>query len=150
MTFIVHEPGPNGDSETALSQKLGRKLSRVHKTPNWPNWAHRSAHARACLALSWSWPLAVSQAQGVVSWALPAPCRGRRRRVAARCAARQAAVSWAVSRYSLASCPLPITIHPSVLRQTFQPSLAASITIQILYRDTTLIPGQATLSLSVL
>ena len=34
----VYEPSPNGDSKTALSQKLGRKLNRVHKTPNWPSW----------------------------------------------------------------------------------------------------------------
>ena len=69
------------------------------------------------------------------------PYRGRRRCVAARYAARQAAVSLAVSRYSPASCPLPTTIHLSVLRHTFQPSLATSVTIQILYCDTALIPA---------
>ena len=50
----VHEPGPNGDSEKYRVEKLGRKPSQVHQHQNWPNWAHRRAKARACLAVSWA------------------------------------------------------------------------------------------------
>ena len=91
----VHELGPNGDSETALSRKLGRKLSRVHITPNWPNWAHRLAQARACLA---------------VSWALR-PCRGRGPRLCRRhkepYRGRSNAVSWAQAPCRSALCRAP-------------------------------------------
>ena len=81
----VHEPGLNGDSETALSLKLGRKLSWVHKTPSWPSWAHRRAHAWPCRG-RYGRVVAVAPgrvagagrrivgAASIVSWA-QAPCR---------------------------------------------------------------------------
>ena len=50
----------------------------------------------------------------------PAPCRGRRRRVVARCAAPLATVSWAVSRYSPASS-LQYTICIATQFQPNQP-----------------------------
>ena len=123
----VHEPGPNGDSETALSGKLGRKLSWVHKTPNWPNWAHRRAQARACLAVSWA--LRPCRSRG------PRPCRRMSCRVAGapapycgRSAASANAVSWACARVGMAvswsasrhtaqpQAPLPVAIHCIVLQ----------------------------------
>ena len=107
----VHELGPNGDSKTALSRKLGRKLSRVHKTPNWPSWAHRRAQARACLAVSW----ALRQCRG------PRPCRRMSCRVAGapasyrgRSAAHASAVSWACVRAGMAYRGLPCDTLPSL------------------------------------
>ena len=108
----VHEPGPNGDSKTPPSRKTRSKTKPVARAPNWPSQRTRRSQARARVAVSWpaqrrvvAETLAVSQAQGAVSWALPAPCSGCRRRVAVRCAARSAAVSWAVPRYNPASSP---------------------------------------------
>ena len=53
----VHESSPNGDSKISLSRKLGRKLNRVHKTPNWLSW-----HPGAPMAAR-PWPRTVA-----VSW----------------------------------------------------------------------------------
>ena len=58
-----------------LGQKLGRKLSWVHKTPNWPSWAHRRAQARACLAVLW----ALRPCRGLAAQS----CRGLHGRIAA-------------------------------------------------------------------
>ena len=149
----VHEPGPNGDTEITLS----RKLSQVHKTLKLAQPAHQarpSARARGRVMAS----LAPCHGQpSAVSWPRPWPRRRRKAPYRGRCQRRVVGAS-AVSQRTMLPCPrlsrdtalphalLPITIHLSVLQHTFQPSLAASVTIQILYSDTALIPGQATLS----
>ena len=81
---IVHELGPNGDSETILSRKPGRKPSRVHEHPTGstgPACAHRprlavSQPQLSCRSVHAACPRVPSRATGpsapacAVSW----PC----------------------------------------------------------------------------
>ena len=66
----VHEPGPNGDSETIPSRKPGQKLSQVHEHPTGPTGHPGTPRCARCgrivglgPAVSWPGP-AVSQHTG--------------------------------------------------------------------------------------
>ena len=61
----VHEPSPNGDSETVLTRKPGKKLSQVHDHPTGPTGTPRCAQERP------------SGHMCAVSWPGPQPCRGK-------------------------------------------------------------------------
>ena len=59
----VHEPGPNGDSETIPSRKIRLKTKPGARAPSWPSWhaqvrigAPRCAHGRARAVVSWPNP----------------------------------------------------------------------------------------------
>ena len=59
----VHEPVLNGDSETVLSRKPGKKTELGARAPSWPNWhaqvrtgAPRCVHGRARVVVSWPDP----------------------------------------------------------------------------------------------
>ena len=78
MTYSVHDRGPNGDSETALSRKLSRKLSRVQKTPNWPSWApqaHPGCTSGRVVGVSWLGAGRVAGCPSTVSWPAWPYCR---------------------------------------------------------------------------
>ena len=107
----VHEPGPNGDSQTSPS----RKTKPGARAPNWPSWhaqvrtgTPRSAHGRARAAVSWPGPGRVVARDrsyhgrlSAVSWCVrallcPMPLRrGARRdgRVVVECCAHQRRVA---------------------------------------------------------
>ena len=142
-----HEPGPNGDSETAPSRKPGQKLSQVHEHQNWPSWAHRRAQARACLAVSWALRpcrgLAARSYRGPsgrVVGAGCAPAGPYRRHSAAHwlcCIATQPSLSslglpqynWFVLRYRLPLRPCSLLQYNTLycnttLQQPFQPPLS--------------------------
>ena len=67
----VHEPGPNGDSETLLSRKTRSKTTPVAQAPNWPSWPSLRAQVApgprtrgrvvGGLDVLWSSPPVVSQ-----------------------------------------------------------------------------------------
>ena len=62
----VHEPSPNGDSETVLNRKPGKKkLSQVQEHPAGPTGTPRCAQAHPGARMA------------VVSWPGPRPCRGK-------------------------------------------------------------------------
>ena len=106
----VHESGLNGDSKTALSRKLGRKLNRVHKTPNWPSWhpgAPMAAH-RGCV-MAGSRPYRGRGPGRVAGSAVVSQAQLLCRRLNCRVVALRAR----------ASCPAPSAVsqHPSVVLQ---------------------------------
>ena len=123
----VHEPGPNGDSETILSRKPGQKLSQVHKTPKLAQPVHQAHPA----VVSWLGAgcivagtrpyrgrgpgrvvvcMAVSQAPSRPCRSAARPVPPTRARVARLCAYAQrlcrVARAVAVLKYSLAHFPL--------------------------------------------
>ena len=125
----VHEPGPNGDSQTALSRKLGQKLSRVTKTPNWPSWAHRRAQACACLAVSWALLPCRGRGPRPSHGSGPRPCRRRRAPYRGPCQ-RRVVGAGAVSQRAVLRTRLPCPGLAMLYCNTSQPFLLRPVTIQ--------------------
>ena len=134
----IHEQCPKIDSETVPSQtgsKTGSELNQVHNAPAWPSLRAQAApkpraHGRVVgvAAVSWPWPPTVSQGVMAVSWRVLralAPCRSAQVHVLAPC--RKTLPCWPGS--------LCHDTKPSLATQ-FPTSLATSVTIQTLYRDT--------------
>ena len=108
----VHEQCPNSDSETVLSPKIGW----VHQVHSKLMSLHTQAHPGARVgAVSWLCPPAVSQVMcRTPGW----PCRGL--------------------GCDTVPCLMPFPSHNTlcVLQYNSPVPQAASVTIQILYRDT--------------
>ena len=134
----VHEPGPNGDSETILSRKPGKKKTEPGaRAPSRPNWhaqvctgASRRAHGRRIVAESpavlWQGADRVAGPSGRVVGARPAtscltPLRALPRapsRHAVRVAGLHGRIVSTVPRASAVSGPG----LPAVSRHSFLPS----------------------------
>ena len=130
----VHEQCPKIDSGTVLSPKQIRSSAQCAPHPSLHAQAapRPRAHGRVvgAAAVLWPWPPAVSQGVMTVSW----PSAARQRHVAARVLApcRKTLPCWPGS--------LCHDTKPGLAIQ-FPTSLATSVTIQTLYRDTAFCPA---------
>ena len=143
----VHEPGLNGDSETITSRKPGKKTNLGARATNWPSWPSlcaQTARAWPCCGRPGRimvgplgrvvaprelppTPRALSRAPRACAPLVARACRARLRlRLAPACTPHV--------RLRRARTPAARRTRPARPAQRLA-TLAASVMIQILYRD---------------
>ena len=114
---------PNSDSETVLSPKTGQVHSvNSQLTQLASPGAPRSARIARTGTVSWPRPRPYHGLGRPCRGLVPQPCRRPGGRVVAKCRAQARPCRGLPRDTALPQAPLPVTIHPSVLRHTSQPS----------------------------